>query len=282
MSLASGTYPYGTEVTLSVNEISSASGKAPSALAAQKRGGFDDFIKIVYTIDNSTPTLENGNVVDDGYTLPLYETTTITAGLSICDLIVLDLYSETYEIGPKPLFVYLRKPDWEKVYLYAWADDETEYLGAWPGKEFTKTVQIGGFEWIKCSLPEGVSIANVIFNDGSGQQTTDITGVNKDTFYTLNGVNTDGKYVPLDNGDYSGIGTIATTQSVKVYPNPATTSISVSRNDVARFSAYTTSGTCVATSNDNTLDVNGLSNGIYIYRIDLSNGISYHGKFVKQ
>ena len=282
MSLESGKYPYGTEVTLSVNEISSASGKAPSALAAQKRGGLDDFIKIVYTIDNSTPTLENGNVVDDGYTLPLYETTTITAGLSICNLIVLDLYSETYEIGPKPLFVYLRKPDWEKVYLYAWADDETEYLGAWPGKEFTKTVQIGGFEWIKCSLPEGVSIANVIFNDGSAQQTTDITGVNKDTFYTLNGVNTDGKYVPLDNGDYSGIGTIATTQSVKVYPNPATTSISVSRNDVARFSAYTTSGTCVATSNDNTLDVNGLSNGIYIYRIDLSNGISYHGKFVKQ
>ena len=79
---------------------------------------------------------------------------------------------------------------WPKVYIYAWNGLNT---GNWPGTQM-KTETINGTQYYVHEFKGygAVKNASIIFNNGSGTQTADITGVNltEDLFYELtNGKN---------------------------------------------------------------------------------------------
>jgi hypothetical protein len=71
---------------------------------------------------------------------------------------------------------------WEAVYAHIWAN-EGEDLGLeaseWPGRELTKTETIENVTYYVFQLPAAATgkTVNVVFNDGKGQQTKDLSGV---------------------------------------------------------------------------------------------------------
>lgn len=80
--------------------------------------------------------------------------------------------------------VYLEKATaYTTTYLYAW---EGGNLGDWPGKAMTETETVNNVEYWKHTFVAPEKAVNIIFNDNNGNQTNDITGVNKTTFYRLN------------------------------------------------------------------------------------------------
>ncbi|TAA47174.1 pullulanase-type alpha-1,6-glucosidase [Corallincola spongiicola] len=73
---------------------------------------------------------------------------------------------------PKPgLKLYFKKPgDWGgDVNLYYWEADPAPAVD-WPGAAMTSL----GDDWYLFEFPQGVDSANLIFNDGAGNQTTDL------------------------------------------------------------------------------------------------------------
>lgn len=65
--------------------------------------------------------------------------------------------------------------EWEHCYLWAWDDNDNNVFAAWPGQE----LEIVGGKVSYTFLPTIESI-NVIFSDGNGTQTNDITGITAD------------------------------------------------------------------------------------------------------
>ena len=80
--------------------------------------------------------------------------------------------------------VYLEKATaYATTYLYAW---EGGNLGNWPGMVMSESETVNGVEYLKHTFVAPEKAVNIIFNDGGSNQTNDITGVNKTTFYRLN------------------------------------------------------------------------------------------------
>lgn len=77
---------------------------------------------------------------------------------------------------------------WSKIYLYGWNGLGT---GSWPGVELTQTETINGttYYYYEFTGLGDVTGGSIIFNNGSGSQTGDITGVNltADLFYEVKG-----------------------------------------------------------------------------------------------
>ncbi len=72
--------------------------------------------------------------------------------------------------------------NWTKVYAHIWAN-EGEDLGLesvdWPGRELTETEELDGVTYYVFQLPATATgkTLNVVFNDGAGTQTKDLSGV---------------------------------------------------------------------------------------------------------
>ena len=72
--------------------------------------------------------------------------------------------------------------NWTKVYAHIWANDG-EDLGLesveWPGRELTETEELDGVTYYVFQLPAAATgkTLNVVFNDGAGTQTKDLSGV---------------------------------------------------------------------------------------------------------
>ena len=77
---------------------------------------------------------------------------------------------------------------WSKIYLYGWNGLGT---GGWPGVQLTQTETINGttYYYYEFTGLGDVTGGSIIFNNGSGSQTGDITGVNltADLFYEVKG-----------------------------------------------------------------------------------------------
>ncbi len=73
-------------------------------------------------------------------------------------------------------------PSWSSVNLYAWTGSSTPLLGSWPGRQIIPD-SVG---WYSYTFHEDVTSVNIIWNDGSGAQTEDITSVTQSTCYRLN------------------------------------------------------------------------------------------------
>ena len=72
---------------------------------------------------------------------------------------------------------------WSKVHLYAWTGSSTAVHGDWPGDAVTKDAD----GWWAYTFPEDITNVNIIWNNGSGAQSVDITGITTSTCYELNG-----------------------------------------------------------------------------------------------
>ena len=85
--------------------------------------------------------------------------------------------------------LYLDNVDgWDKVFVYAWDAEGAYLLGEWPGVEMTEKETVNEVEYFVYTLSSELNdkTINVIFNDGNGKQTADITGVEltKDNTFT--------------------------------------------------------------------------------------------------
>ena len=69
---------------------------------------------------------------------------------------------------------------WNTVYLYAWTDNG-QPCGAWPGT----AVSMDTDGWWTYTFAESISSVNIIWNNGSGDQTRDINSVTASTCYAL-------------------------------------------------------------------------------------------------
>ena len=101
-----------------------------------------------------------------------------------------DIDEPTQPEEPTPGYkLYLENVDgWDKVFVYAWDAEGAYLLGEWPGVEMTEKETVNEVEYFVYTLSSELNdkTINVIFNDGNGKQTADITGVEltKDNTFT--------------------------------------------------------------------------------------------------
>ena len=73
-------------------------------------------------------------------------------------------------------------------YLYAWDEEGTVLNGEWPGTLLAETaVTSDGNNWWKQTFDADNAPVNIIFNNGDGSQTADITGINSDRYFVYDG-----------------------------------------------------------------------------------------------
>ena len=70
-------------------------------------------------------------------------------------------------------------------YLYVW-DSTGNLNGAWPGKQMTDQATVEGTTYW-CYTEANSQNFNIIFNNGGGAQTADITGITEDSYFTYDG-----------------------------------------------------------------------------------------------
>ncbi|MBQ2046927.1 MAG: starch-binding protein [Muribaculaceae bacterium] len=73
--------------------------------------------------------------------------------------------------------------NWENVYAYAWDNSNTsnQFLGTWPGSQISKDSESG---YYKVTASIQATTPMIIFNDGSGNQTSDFSWVNNGIYTT--------------------------------------------------------------------------------------------------
>ena len=71
---------------------------------------------------------------------------------------------------------------WSRVYLYAWDNNQQQPAGGWPGTKVSKDND----GWWSYTFDSKLTKVNIIWTNGSGDQTIDITGVTVSTCYKLN------------------------------------------------------------------------------------------------
>ena len=71
---------------------------------------------------------------------------------------------------------------WSSVYLYAWDNNQQQPAGGWPGTKVSKDND----GWWSYTFDSKLTNVNIIWTNGSSNQTVDITGVTVSTCYKLN------------------------------------------------------------------------------------------------
>ena len=75
-------------------------------------------------------------------------------------------YNSNYNAAPVKLYIE-NKTEWENLYIYAWATDEPELFGGWPGKQLAETETVNGVEYYVVTVDPSNVAYNVIFNNGA-------------------------------------------------------------------------------------------------------------------
>lgn len=113
-------------------------------------------------------------------------------------------YIATEQVGPQKIKLYARSlAGWSKMFLYGW--DVKGVTFEWPGIEILTTEYVDDVEWYVYELPLEAfdTTGNIIFNNGDGQQTVDITGVkfSKHRFFEVSAApGADGKFTYTEIG----------------------------------------------------------------------------------
>ena len=255
----------------------------------------DSNAKIIYTTDGSTPGINNGTKADSGVKVSIKDRkVTVKAVAAIGDEVVSIIRSATYTTKRVPVTIYLQKPsEWNTVNFYAWSDefDAKDLLGEWPGRNMAEsTVEEKGYTWYKYTTPAECDIVNIIFNNVDAaakteDQTSDITGLEGVNYFVLKTFSGKACQVEDVTKQFSGVESIASDDTnVSVYPNPAVSVVNVAAaQDVASIEIYSTSGALVAKSvNAAQVNVSGLQQGFYLYRVTLADGTATQGKLLKK
>ncbi|MGI6222753.1 MAG: starch-binding protein [Prevotella sp.] len=72
-------------------------------------------------------------------------------------------------------------------YLYVWADSDTKLNGTWPGTQMSNQKYIGSDLYYYTTISAPTESINCIFNNGNGSQTTNITGITTDAYFSYDG-----------------------------------------------------------------------------------------------
>lgn len=180
--------------------------------------------RLVYTTDGSDPT-PSSSAVDNNASLNIDGEVTLKVGI-LAGGTVSGIITRHYSVKPfvaHKATVYLKDPNWSKVYFYAW-DDKGQLNGSWPGIVNSNTTMINGQKWYyqTFDITAADYAFNIIFNKGLGDmQTVDIGPISGDKFYEIDG-SFNGKYTVKDLTDtMTGISSPWTDGSlnrdVKVY-----------------------------------------------------------------
>lgn len=75
-------------------------------------------------------------------------------------------------------------------YLWAWNDSGDLMPEAWPGHQMTEKKTVQGTEFWTYTFDATVALpVNILFNNGEGKQTGNITGITTDRYFTYDGEN---------------------------------------------------------------------------------------------
>ena len=170
--------------------------------------------QLVYTLDGSKPSANNGTVVASGAAIPINRSCTLNVGLlingSVSGVItrnytVINEDYETYEIT-----VFLKDPtvapnNWPQVTYYCWDSYDAQQCGNWPGQVVTDTKVVRGvkFYYKTFTITGAQYYLNFVFNQGgstaSSHQTVDVTNVRNTVFFEV--TTTTNKYQVRDVTD---------------------------------------------------------------------------------
>ena len=211
-------YRYAVQKTAEIAWADKASGEYSAAFDVTLIAvSSDSDAKLVYTLDGTDPT-SSSTSVSSGSTVTISEDCTLKVGL-LTSGSVSSIISRTYTIVPfeaHTATVYLKDPEWSKVYFYAW-DDNGTLLDSWPGTVITATTVIDDITWYYHTFDidtEGYTF-NIIFDQGSSSnQSVDIGPISEDVFYEISGTSS-GKYVVTDvTSEHStGISNVAVAET---------------------------------------------------------------------
>ena len=145
---------------------------------------------------------------------------------------------------------------------------------------YFSTTIAGSFAWADMDQ----SYTKVYFNL-QGLETYD---ANATVTATANGYNVEAYILCTDNHCYhvtmtyteSGINTVS-NDAVRVYPNPATDVLHIEANGITHIEVIDLAGRIVRTQVENTVNVSGLANGIYMLRTTTTEGVNVQ-KIVKK
>ena len=98
---------------------------------------------------------------------------------------------------PESYVYILDKTTWGSLYLYAWATDQAEVFGGWPGSQAKETEVIGGETFKKVPFPgNGTITYTLIFNDnGDNKVENGLTAVSGTNVY-VEVTDTDATIIP--------------------------------------------------------------------------------------
>ena len=194
--------------------IDKPSGNLPANKKVYINASYGD-AKIVYTTDGSNPTTTSQQAIgmkELSFTT-VGQQVEVKAGLLVGDQ-VKGIVSRTYNVveaasngdngggnTSNTVTIYCKAAS--APYIYSWDGDGAEHNGAWPGTKMTSTATVDGETWWTCTYD--VKPINIIFNDGNGNQTGDITGLSSDSYFEYDGAtsytNVTAQHVDLGDAD---------------------------------------------------------------------------------
>ena len=96
----------------------------------------------------------------------------------------------TGEVKPEgDISIYLQvEGAYSPANLYVWDSATSATLnGSWPGTAMTTIENVSGVDYYVTTFTKPANAINIIFNNGQGNQTADILGITKTTYYRLSG-----------------------------------------------------------------------------------------------
>lgn len=171
--------------------------------------------QIVYTLDGTTPTASSAKAAS-GDNITIDHNCTLTAGLlsggKVTGIITHNYRIEAFKAYTINVYVH-NNNSWANMYFYSWSNNTKNASAEWPGNRITATETIGGKRWYKAtySIESDDDVVNLVFNNGSGTQTVDVTGIKQDAYLDINTTQSAGKYTVTDVTAATGINDITTS-----------------------------------------------------------------------
>ncbi|MDR1973841.1 MAG: T9SS type A sorting domain-containing protein [Bacteroidales bacterium] len=175
--------------------------------------------------------------------------------------------------------IRFRQPsnEWEAIYIYSWGGPG-EAFGPWPGATSEKDAD----GWYEVTVPIGQAVGNAIFNNNNAAQFNADNVTNVTACYEL--TTTEATEVPCsEEPEPSAIEkTSALQKNIDVYPNPATSTLSIDIKNIKQVTVFDIRGRKMMSANTSVVNVQPLCSGLYFVEIQQTNGTILKSKFIKK
>ncbi|MDR1740211.1 MAG: T9SS type A sorting domain-containing protein, partial [Bacteroidales bacterium] len=157
--------------------------------------------------------------------------------------------------------------------------DEPENFGAWPGVTSKKDAD----GWYTVNLPASeFEIGHVIFNNGAAREEAEQFDADNVTHKTACYEISLTAATEIDC-EGAAIEELSKANSVKIYPNPATSNITIDLENIKNINVLNMGGkTVMNAGNSNVINVGKLPAGVYFIKIMQNTGVIKYSKFIKK